>query len=269
MTQPIRSKSSWMLAASRRRQPHRPHRRRDVLVARAHHVERHGYRACGAITNVEFFTGTTPELVRIPPHRTASVWHNVPVGSYTLTAKPTDDHGLTKDPAPSPLPSYTGSASTIGSHERRHHHRLYYRWQRRLYQCQCFQAQADQPVTLIRAKVVASRAATGADILDAGGAASRILRATGDLTKRDRRLADVHAHRPARADQRSYYWLAIWSDDCQRTRVCQHRRVAALVASTPRCVAGSREFDRDRPVSHTPSTRRSCADRLRAMEIQL
>ena len=67
--------------------------------------------ADGSVAKVEFFQGATLiGSATVPPY--SAVWSNVPVGSYSLTAKATDNLGATRSSAAVPI-TVTGSGPTV------------------------------------------------------------------------------------------------------------------------------------------------------------
>jgi hypothetical protein len=168
----------------------------------------------GPVTNVEFFVGPT----KIGEDQTAPysfAWPNVPVGSYTFTARATDATGLSKTSAPvnvtvtAPAGSATlGNTSegnttdyiTVGSDA----------W---INACR-FQATATQPLTAIKAKV---NAITGqyqcAIYSDNAGNPSILRRATSEVTPASDGWHTFPLTSSYTVTNNTYYWLAIWSND--------------------------------------------------------
>jgi len=66
----------------------------------------------GAVTNVEFYQGTT-KIGEDADAPYTFTWANVPAGTYSLTAKATDDHGLTASSIPVSITVSNGSSSNL------------------------------------------------------------------------------------------------------------------------------------------------------------
>ena len=168
----------------------------------------------GAITNVEFFNGAT----KLGDDQTSPytfVWSNVPAGSYALTAKATDDHGLSKTSAPvnitvnAPAPVVVIGNTSEGSTTD-----FITDASGAWINANRFRAQADGTVTMMRAKVGAIAGHYQLAIYsDNNGSPSRLLRATASVTPNTTGWHTFPLTAPLALTNGSYYWLAIWSDD--------------------------------------------------------
>jgi hypothetical protein len=165
------------------------------------------------VTKVEFFSGTT-KLGEDTTAPYSYTWSNVPIGTYTLTAKVTDGSGISATSAPvnitvsAPATVVVGSSSegtttdtitdTSGAY---------------INACR-FQAQTSQSVTMMRAKVGAITGRYKCAIYsDVGGNASQLLRATSALTNVAAGWQTFPLTAPLSLTNGTYYWLALWSDD--------------------------------------------------------
>ncbi len=169
----------------------------------------------GAVTNVEFFGGAA----KLGEDRTAPytwVWSNVTEGSYTLTARATDDRGLSRISAPVAVTVAAAppvGAATIGSTSEGTTSDYITDASGAYINANRYRASANQTVTLMRAKVGAIAGRYKCAIYsDSGGNASRLLRATTVLTNAAAGWRTFPLTAPLALTSGTYYWLAIWSD---------------------------------------------------------
>jgi hypothetical protein len=166
------------------------------------------------VTNVEFFSGAT-KIGQDTSSPFNLVWPNVPVGSYTLTAKATDAAGLSRTSAPVTITiNVPGGASVLGNTNEGTTTDYITDNTGAYINANRHQAQSGATVTEIRAKV---GAITGryqcAIYADNGGNASTLLRATATLTNVAASWQTFPLVSPLTLTNGNYYWLAIWSDD--------------------------------------------------------
>ena len=166
------------------------------------------------VTNVEFFSGAT-KIGQDTSSPFSLGWPNVPVGSYTLTAKATDEAGLSRTSAPVTITvTAPGGASVLGNTNEGTTTDYITDNTGAYINANRHQAQSGATVTEIRAKV---GAITGryqcAIYADNGGNASTLLRATATLTNVAAGWQTFPLVSPLTLTNGNYYWLAIWSDD--------------------------------------------------------
>lgn len=167
------------------------------------------------VTKLEFFSGTT-KIATDTNAPYSFLWPNVPTGSYSLTARVTDDHGLIKTSAPAIITVTAPAASVFlgNTNEGSTTDTITDATGAWINANRCI-SPASMTVTLLRAKIGAIAGRYQCAIYsDNAGSASRLLRATIQLTN----VAPAGWHdftltAPLTLTNGSYYWLAIWSDD--------------------------------------------------------
>ena len=180
------------------------------LIPLAANAAGHG----GTVTNVEFFSGA--EKIGedgSPPYNLT--WANLPIGSYTLTARATDDLGLTATSVPvvvtvtapggsavlgNPSEGNTSDPLSSSSYE-------YIKGSR-------FLAAATQPLSAIHAKVYAIGGNYKCAIYaDQGGTASSLLRSSSEVAVTTTGWHVFPLTSPLTVTGGAYYWITVWSDD--------------------------------------------------------
>jgi O-glycosyl hydrolase len=167
-----------------------------------------------AVTNVEFYAGAT-KIGADTNTPYSFIWPNVPVGSYTLTARATDTTGASATSGPVTVTvSAPGGASALGNTNEGTTTDYITDNTGAYINANRHQAPSAATVTEIRAKV---GAITGryqcAIYADSGGNASTLLRATATLTNVAAGWQTFPLSSPITLTNDNYYWLAIWSDD--------------------------------------------------------
>ena len=164
------------------------------------------------VATVEFLSGAT----KIGEDRTSPYtfsWVNVPVGVYTFTARATDDLGLSKTSTPVTVAvSGPGGAGVLGNTGQGTFTDTI--WDNGAWiNASRFQASADLTVTNIFAKVTAITGRYKCAIYsDSGGSASRLLRASAEVTSAADGWQRFALTAPLSITNGNSYWLAIWSD---------------------------------------------------------
>lgn len=168
----------------------------------------------GVVTNVEFFSGAD----KIGEDSSAPygfIWANVPIGSYTLTARTTDNLGLTGTSVPVVVMVTAPGGSAILGNQNEGNTTDYLASSSYEYiKGSRFQAAATQPLSAIHAKVYAiSGKYKCAIYADQGGTASILLRSTSEVVATTTGWHPFPLTSPLTVTSGTYYWLAIWSDD--------------------------------------------------------
>jgi hypothetical protein len=164
----------------------------------------------GTVTNVEFFAGTT----KLGEDQTAPysfTWPNVPIGSYTFTARATDDHGLMKTSTPVAVTvTAPGSAPVLGNTSEGNTTDTITDGTGSWINACRFQASAPATLTGICAKV---GAITGRYTCALYSDSFNLLRPAATLSNVAAGWQTFPLTAPLVVTNGSYYWLAIWSDD--------------------------------------------------------
>jgi hypothetical protein len=165
------------------------------------------------ITKVEFFAGANllGEDTSMPYE---FVWTNVPVGSFTVSAKATNTNGLTATSTSTVTITSPTAAANVGNTSEGNT-TDYITDSSGAYINACrFIASADQQLTIINAKVNAIAGKYQCAIYsDVGNAPSALLRATNEVTPVTNGWHTFTLTAPLQATNGTAYWLAIWSND--------------------------------------------------------
>jgi hypothetical protein len=165
------------------------------------------------ITKVEFFEGAN----LLSEDTTAPyefVWRNVPVGTFTVSAKATNANGLAATSSSSVTITSPTAATNIGNTSEGTTTDYITDGSGAYINACRFVASADQQLTIIKAKV---NAITGkyqcAIYSDNTNNASALLRTTNELTPASDGWQTFTLNSPLNATSGTAYWLAIWSND--------------------------------------------------------
>ncbi len=167
----------------------------------------------GTVVKVEFFHGSD-KLGEDTTAPYSFLWRNLPVGTYNVTAKATDDDGLTGTAAATLVIGTPAAAATLGSTSEGTATDFITDGSGAYINACRFTATANQRLTLIKARVGAITGTYQCALYsDNSGAPQTLLASTDRLTPTADGWQTFTLATPYDATTGTSYWLAIWSND--------------------------------------------------------